>query len=281
LLSIIYGIISAVSWGAGDFSGGLAARKMGTYRAVFWGDLLGLLIILPIALFLHEPVPAAHAVLIASIGGMLGSVGLLVLYYSLSIGKMSIAAPVSALFAALLPVIVGLFTQGLPTPNQFAGFAFALAAVWLISQGNTDEKFQLKHLSDLRLPILAGLGFGCYFIFVHYASKESASVIWTMVASRLAGTLMLLMVVLVRRDTFSVQRDAWVLVFLNGALDLGGNLFFILASQTGRLDVSSVLSSLFPGSTVLLAAIFLKERIFPRQWLGIAAALVAIILFTI
>ena len=281
MLSIIYGIFAAFSWGAGDFSGGLASRKMGAYRAVFWGDLLGLLIILPIVLASHEPIPSRTVFIDASIGGVLGSIGLLILYYSLSVGKMSIAAPVSALFAAVLPVIVGLFAQGLPTLNQFGGFGFALAAVWFISQGNTTEKFQLKHIADLRLPILAGIGFGCYFIFVHYAAKESASIIWTMVASRMAGTLMLLIVVLARRDSFSVPRNAWLAVFLNATLDLSGNLFFILASQTGRLDVSAVLSSLFPGSTVLLAAIFLKEHISAKQWLGIALAFVAIVLFTI
>ena len=281
MLSILYGIASALSWGAGDFSGGLASRKLGAYRAVFWGDLLGLLIILPIWAVYREPIPTVSVFINAAIGGVLGSVGLLILYYSLSIGKMSIAAPVSALFAALLPVVVGLFTQGLPTLNQFAGFGFALAAVWLISQGNTDEKFQLKHLSDLRLPILAGIGFGCYFIFVHYASKDSGSIIWTMVASRAAGTLMLLIVVLTRHDSFSVQHDAWLMVFCNASLDLGGNFFYILASQVGRLDVSAVLSSLFPGSTVLLASIFLKEHISAKQWLGIAIALIAIVLFTL
>ena len=281
MLSILYGIASALSWGAGDFSGGLASRKMGAYRAVLWGDLLGLLIILPIALVAGESIPSTFVFINASIGGILGSVGLLVLYYSLSIGRMSIAAPVSALFAAVLPVIVGLFTQGAPTLNQFIGFGFALAAVWLISQGDTTEKFQFKHLSDLRLPILAGIGFGCYFIFVHNASKESASVIWTMVASRFAGTVMLLTVVFVRRDSFSVPRDAWIVVCLNAILDLGGNLFFILASQAGRLDVSAVLSSLFPGSTVVLASIFLKEHISAKQWLGIFAALIAIVFFTV
>jgi drug/metabolite transporter (DMT)-like permease len=277
----MYGIFAALSWGAGDFSGGLASRKLGAYRAVFWGDLLGLLIILPITAVYHEPIPAISVFINAAVGGVLGSIGLLILYYSLSIGKMSIAAPVSALFAAVLPVVVGLFTQGLPTLNQFAGFGFALVAVWLISQGNTDEKFQLSHLSDLRLPILAGIGFGCYFIFVNYASKDTGSIIWTMIASRAAGTLLLLTVVLTRRDAFSVQRDAWLMVFFNAALDLSGNLFYILASQIGRLDVSAVLSSLFPGSTVLLASIFLKEHISAIQWLGIAAALVAIVCFTI
>lgn len=281
MLPILYGLFSALSWGAGDFAGGLASRKLGAFRAVFWADLLGLLMIVPALAVYAEPVPPAAVLINATIGGGLGSVGLLVLYYSLSVGKMSIAAPVSALFAALLPVVVGLFTQGLPTPYQLTGFGFALAAVWLTSQGHSDERFQLKHLADLRLPILAGIGFGCYFIFVHYAAKDSGSVLWTMIAARVAGTLLLWIVVLARRESFSVVRDTWLVVFLNATLDLAGNFFYILASQAGRLDVSAVLSSLFPGSTIILAWIVLKERITRAQLTGILLALVAIVLFTV
>jgi len=281
LLPILYGLFSALSWGAGDFAGGLASRKLGAYRAVFYADLLGLLIILPIVAISLEPLPAAPVLINSAVGGALGSLGLLVLYYSLSTGKMTIAAPVSALFAALLPVAVGLFTQGLPTVYQFAGFGFALAAVWLTAQGQSDEKFQIHHLADLRLPVLAGLGFGCYFIFVHYASKDSGSVLWTMISSRVAGTLLLWIVVLVRRESFSVAREAWLVVFLNATLDLAGNLFYILASQTGRLDISAVLSSLFPGSTIILARIVLKERITRTQTIGIMLALIAIVFFTV
>ncbi len=281
MLPILYGLLSALSWGAGDFAGGLASRKLGAYRAVFYADLLGLLILLPVAIIFPEPLPDAPVLINSAVGGALGSLGLLVLYYSLSTGKMSIAAPVSALFAALLPVIVGLFTQGLPTFYQFAGFGFALAAVWLTAQGHADEKFQIQHLADLRLPILAGIGFGCYFIFVHYASKGTGSVLWTMISSRVAGTLLLWIVVLSRREQLSVARDAWLTVCLNATLDLAGNLFYILASQTGRLDISAVLSSLFPGSTIILASIVLKERITRAQAIGIILALTAIVLFTI
>jgi drug/metabolite transporter (DMT)-like permease len=283
LLSILYGLLSALSWGSGDFAGGLASRRLGAYRAVFFADVLGLLIILPILAVYREPLPPAAALLNAAIGGALGSVGLLVLYYSLSVGKMSIAAPVSALFAALLPVAVGLFTQGLPTPYQLAGFGFALTAVWLTSQGHSDGgiAIQIKDLAELRLPILAGIGFGCYFIFVHYASHDNDAVLWTMIASRVAGSLLLWIVVLVRRESFSVPREAWLVVSLNATLDLAGNFFYILASQAGRLDVSAVLSSLFPGSTILLAWIVLKERITRMQGIGILLALIAIVLFTI
>ena len=281
MLPILYGLLSAISWGAGDFAGGLASRKLGAFRAVFYGDLIGLVLVASISVVYRQALPAQAVFVNSAVGGMLGTFGLLILYTSLSQGRMSTAAPVSALFAAVLPVIVGLFTQGLPTQNQLIGFGFALTAVWLISQGNSTERFRLEHLSDLRLPLLAGLGFGGYFIFLHRASTGTDSVLLPMIISRMAGTLMILIVVLVRRDSFAVPRDAWNIVLMNAVLDVGGNLFFILASQVGRLDVSAVLSSLYPGSTVILAWIFLKEKISSTQTLGIILAFVAIVMFTI
>jgi len=281
VLSILYGIASAATWGAGDFAGGLASRKLGAYRAVMYADFFGLLLVGIVFVFYRESIPSLPVLVTSAIAGALGSVGLLILYYSLTQGQMSIAAPVSALFAAVLPVVVGAISEGLPKPLQFIGFAIALTSVWLISSGNQTERFRLKHLADLRLPILAGIGFGCYFIFIHYAVQGTAAILWPMIASRIAGTLLLFVVVLFRREPFAVARDAWGVVALNATLDLLGNFFYILASRAGRLDIAAVLSSLYPGSTVLLAWFFLRERIAPSQWIGIAAALLAIVLFTL
>jgi drug/metabolite transporter (DMT)-like permease len=281
LLAILFGFLSAISWGAGDFSGGLASRKLGAYRAVLYADFFGLLLILAAFIVYRESLPSFYVLINAVIGGALGSVGLLVLYYSLTQGQMSIAAPVSALFAAVLPVIVGAITEGLPNVFQLVGFVIALAAVWMISGGGSTESFHLHDFAQLRLPFLAGIGFGSYFIFIHNATQQTDAILWTMIASRLAGTAFLFVVVLARREPLSVPRQAWSVVFFNATLDIGGNLFYILASREGRLDVAAVLSSLYPGATVLLAWILLKERIAFRQWLGIAAALLAIIFFTL
>ena len=281
MLSTFYGFLSALSWGAGDFAGGLASRRLGAYRAVLYADFFGLVLIAIAMSIFRESIPSSTVLINSIIGGMLGSMGLLILYYSLAQGKMSIAAPVSALFAALLPVIVGALTEGLPDLLQVAGFGLALTAVWLISQGSQTEGFRIQHLTDLRLPILAGVGFGSYFIFIHYATQETDSILWPMLVSRLAGTLLLFIVVLVRREPLAVPRSAWTVVFFNASLDVGGNLFYILASQLGRLDTAAVLSSLYPGATVLLAWLLLKERIAFKQWVGIASALAAIVLFTL
>jgi drug/metabolite transporter (DMT)-like permease len=281
LLSIFYGFLSALSWGAGDFAGGLASRRLGAYRAVLYADFFGLLLIGIVLSIMRESIPSTPVLINSIVGGALGSMGLLILYYSLAQGQMSIAAPVSALFAGVLPVIVGAVTEGLPDGMQLFGFGLALSAVWLISQGNQTGGFRVQNLADLRLPILAGIGFGSYFIFIHYATQGTDSVLWPMFVSRLAGTLLLFLVVLARREPFAVPRSAWNVVFFNATLDVGGNLFYILASQIGRLDTAAVLSSLYPGATVLLAWVLLKERIAFKQWIGITAALVAIVLFTL
>jgi len=279
LLSIIYGILSAATWGAGDFAGGLSSRKIGAYRAVFYADFIGLLI-LAVAYFVYrEPFPSTTGWINSLLAGALGSFGLLILYHSLSIGQMSIAAPVSALFAGLLPVIVGAITEGLPSAIQLIGFVLALAAIWLISQG--DGKFHISRLSDLRFPILAGVGFGSYFIFIHNAAGDPNSFLWPMIISRAAGTVLVFFMVFARRETFVVPHDARGLVLLNATLDLMGNFFYILASKTGRLDIAAVLSSLYPGSTVILAWLLLKEHLSRIQLVGILFALAAIFLFTI
>lgn len=278
MLSIIYGLLSAATWGAGDFAGGLSSRNVGPYRAVFYADFLGLLILVAASFVYRESLPSTSGWINSLLAGVLGSFGLIILYYSLSLGQMSIAAPVSALFAALLPVIVGSITEGLPRAIQLIGFVLALAAIWLISQG--DGKFHISRLSELRIPILAGVGFGCYFIFIHSAAGDPDSFLWPMIISRLAGTLLLFSIVFVRRETFVVPQEAWGVVLLNAALDLTGNFFYILASKTGRLDIAAVLSSLYPGSTVILAGLLLKEHISRTQVVGICLAFAAILLFT-
>lgn len=279
MLSISFGLLSALIWGAADFTGGIASRKTGAFRVVLFGEIVGMLVLVPIALALGDTIPDTQSWIRAAVAGALGTLGLLLLYHALATGTMSIAAPVSALMAAILPVVIGSLSEGIPTGTILIGFAFALMAVWLVSQNQQEPRNLLAHLSDLRLPLFAGVGFGCYFVLMHSAAREST--LWPMVASRGAGLTVIALFMLLRRDSYRVPRSTWPIIALNGILDIGGNAFYILAGQTGRLDVSAVLSSLYPGATVILAWFILKERLSPTQWFGIGAALVAIVLFTL
>jgi uncharacterized membrane protein len=114
----IFGLASALSWGAGDFTGGLAARKVGAYRSVFYAEVIGILFLFIVLLFVVQPLPDSRRASLRIAAGMLGTIGLMLLYHSMALGLMSIAAPVSALLAAVMPVVVGMFTEGLPDFHQ-------------------------------------------------------------------------------------------------------------------------------------------------------------------
>jgi uncharacterized membrane protein len=279
LLSIIFGLGAALGWGAADFTGGLASRRTGAYRAVFYGEFIGLVFIVIALFIIQEPLPNLVPLGLATFAGAIGTTGLLMLFHAIESGKMSIATPVSALMAATLPVLVGTLLEGFPGLITFLGFSLSLSAIWLISREEGNHSRILAHISDLRLPLLAGIGFGTYFILVHGAAQQSTY--WTMFASRIGGVGVMIVFMLARRKSWHVSPGVWPWIAVNAFLDIAGNGFYILASQIGRLDVAAMLSSLYPAATVLLAAILLKERVARSQTIGISLALIAIIFLTI
>jgi drug/metabolite transporter (DMT)-like permease len=277
LLSIFYGIASAATWGAADFIGGLASKRTSPYRVLFLGQLAGLILFILLAIFTLETLPSAGDVLWAGLSSLLGLGGLIFLYRALAGGQMTIAAPVSALFAALIPVVFTFLTEGLPSLITLSGFAFAFLAVWLVSQ--TDGRNLRFSSADLRLPLISGLFFGLYFISLHQATISTF--FWPIAIARLTGILTLGLVALLTRQPAMPPRNLWGMVILNGILDVSGNGLYALAARTGRLDVAAVLGALYPASTVLLAWILLKERISIIQTFGILCAFAAIILLTL
>lgn len=277
MLSIIYGVASAATWGAADFIGGFATKRTSPYRILFLGELSGLIPFAMLAMATGETVPPLTDMLWAALASLLGLCGLILLYRALADGQMTIAAPVSALFAALIPVVFAFFTEGLPPTTTLIGFALAFIAVWLISQ--TDGTNWRFNVMDLRLPLLSGLFFGLYFVVIYKATLNAF--FWPLVSARGAGFIVLGLIALITRQPAMPPRDLWGYGVINGILDIGGNGFYILAARTGRLDVSAVLGALYPASTVLLAWIFLKEKISWVQTMGILLAFGAIVLFTL
>jgi drug/metabolite transporter (DMT)-like permease len=282
LLSIFYGILSAGTWGAADFIGGLASKRTSPYRVLFLAEIAGLVLFIVIALLLGEPVPPFVDLLLGAASSLVGLSGLLLLYRALANGKMTIAAPVSALFAGLIPVVFGFFALGIPSPATLIGFGFAFLAVWLISQTESSDwrspLKSLRNLSDLRLPLLSGLFFGAYFLVIHRATLHAF--FWPLVAARFVGVAAFGLFAWFTRQPALPPREVWGLCIVNGIVDIAGNGFYILAAEAGRLDVAAVLSALYPASTVLLAWVVLKERINWLQAFGVLLAFVAIVLFT-
>jgi drug/metabolite transporter (DMT)-like permease len=273
--AVFFGLVSAVTWGAGDFSGGMAVKRTNPYGAVIAAHTISLILLLILGIITGEPVPPIRDWLWGGAAGIGGGIGLALLYSALASGQMSIAAPVSALVAATLPVLVGGFSEGLPDWGTLIGFGLALTAVWLIS-GGIGLEFQFE---KLRLPILAGLCFGAFFIFIHQGS--SLSILWPLVATRITSITCLLSFSITTRQPWIPTRDSWLPIIMSSLLDSAGNVFYALSARMGRMDVAAVLGSLYPGSTVLLAWFILKERVSPLQMIGILVALVAIVLITL
>lgn len=273
LSGVVYGLLSATLWGAGDFSGGLATKRNSAYSVVIAAQVFGSALLAIIAALVGDDFPPSSHVLWAGLAGIVGGIGLTALYRALASSQMGIAAPFAALITAVIPVIFSAMTVALPSVLDWIGFALALIGVWLVSrpQGETSIR-----LADLGLPLLAGCGFGAFFILLDRATDES--LLWGLFASRLASLSTLLAIATLISQPRVPNLRFLPLVMLAGFLDTTGNAFFALAAQAGRLDIASITSSLYPASTVFLAFLILNEKLSRLQWCGIAGMLGAILL---
>lgn len=275
LLPILLGLISAACWGAGDFSGGLATKRANVYSVVIASQLVGVVLLFALAIAFSESTPTLLQTLWGGAAGIAGAIGLIALYRALSLGHMGVAAPVSGVVTAIVPVIGGVFIEGLPKTIQLIGFIVAMIGVWFVSRAD-DSKIDWR---DLNLPIIAGIGFGFFLIFINRASGNG--ILLPLVAARAASLGVTVIATLIMRQPLLPQIDHLPLIAVVGVMDAGGNAFYALAAQMGRLDVAAVLSSLYPASTILLAWIILKERLTRAQWAGVAATMLAIVLITV
>ena len=274
-LAAIFALSAASAWGSGDFTGGLAARRVGPFLTVLISYTVGLLLLVIVALARFEQLPPTADLVWGALAGLLGMAGLGFLLRGFAAGRMGIVAPVSAVLAAAIPVVFAALTEGLPRVLQLSGFGLALVSIWLLSRpeplGGRPE--------GLGMALLAGLGFG--FFFTALGQVGDTSVFWPLVAGRLVSCALMAAFALGTRRPVIIPGLPLGLLALAGVLDVGGNLFFLLAVQGGRLDIAAVLGSLYPAVTAILAWLITRERMIPLQVIGVAVAIVAIVLITI
>jgi drug/metabolite transporter (DMT)-like permease len=272
LAAVAFGLASAASWGAGDFAGGLASRRSPVLGVLVLVQVTGVALIAGTALGLREPAPPPAALGWAVAAGAAAAVGLAALYRGLAVGRMAVVAPVSAVLSAAIPVAWGALAEGVPPASKLAGFALGLAGIWLVGRAGPAGGGR----EGLGLALLAGCGFGGFLVLMDRGAEGGT--FWPLAAARGTSFALALAVAAARRRPFAPARTALPLVLLAGALDAGGNALFVLAAQAGRLDVAAVLSSMYPASTVALAAALLRERVSRPQGAGIVAVLGAIAL---
>ena len=264
---ILLGVGSALSWGTGDFAGGLAARRSSGLVVTGGAQAIGLLLLLVGVLVLRPPAPDGSTIALGAIAGVCGGIGLAALYRGLALGSMGLVSAVSGLGAVLIPLGVGIWLVGNPVDLlQLIGVGLALAAVAAASGATTRG----VNREGLLLALVAALGFGLWFVFVDRAAAHDR--LWALVASRSSATVVVGGAALLRGAAGSLGRVA-PLIAVAGAADVAANAMVVVAFATIPVGIAAALSGTYPLATMLLARVVLKEAL-PR--LGLAAVLLAV-----
>ena len=273
--AIVLALGASLTWGLADFFGPLKGRALGALRALLYvqlGGLLGIALIVAV----RAKGPADAGFLFAIPAAVSGTLGLYAYYRGAAVGAMSIVAPIAGI-AAVVPVVVGIASGDRPSPWQGAGIVAALCGVFLASR---EEKRGGRRLAaGVGLALLAAIGFGGYFPPMHAAGD--ADFWWASLLFRMTSSSLILLVVAAQRPPLRVEPLQLPWLALIGVGDMLGNLLFAAASASGLVSITSVLASLYPIVTVLLARIVLSERVARSQEAGIVLTLAGVALISV
>jgi drug/metabolite transporter (DMT)-like permease len=283
-------LAAAVLWGGGDFLGGMSVKRAGgtmaaALRVILLSHAVSLGILALLAWWRGDAFPHGSALAWGLSAGAMAGIALACFYVALSRGAMGASAALSGLLAAAIPAAVSAGAEGSPGLLRLGGFLVAGAAIWLIAAGPNPEA-KTADRGTVWLAVVGGVGFGVYFVALKFAG--SAGVIWPLATCRMGSLtvcslLVAGMALKAKTGEAKVRLTRLGVAWAMGAvlLDTSGNLLFIAATRAGRLDVAAVLASLYPASTILLAAWMLRERPTMRQGLGMAVAAAAVVMITL
>ena len=278
-MAVLLALASAAVYGASDFLGGLSSRRASVFGVVALSQGIGLVALLGLLPWLGGPVGPADRGWGAA-AGVAGAIGLVVFFRTLARGTMSVIAPVTAVTAAAVPVLVGVLSGTDIGAWAAVGIALALAAVVLVSAEGGLSALRTARPASLATALAAGAAFGLFFVALDRTSTESG--LTPLVTARLASLLLVVVIAVAGRQSLRVGRSALPLVALSGVGDMSANALFLLATQQdGQLAITGVLASLYPVSTVVLAQVLLRERLAAAQVTGLGTAVAAVVLITL
>ena len=270
-MGILLALAAALLYGSSDFGGGLASRRLGSLRVAVVGSAAATVLAWATLILVGGPGPSLRAVAWGLASGLAGGVGTLVLYRGLARGQMSVVGPLSAVGAAVVPVVAGVALGERPSLLSVAGVLVALPAIVLVAaSGSVRGKLGAGLLDGL----VAGLAFGILFIGLAQAGRNAG--LWP-VASEQTGALLITLAVAVKtREPLRIPLRAVGLPVLAGASGMAATLAYFYATHFSMLAIAAVLVSLYPGVTVLFARTLLHERFTTAQRAGLGLCALAI-----
>jgi drug/metabolite transporter (DMT)-like permease len=274
-VGIAFALAASTAWGTADFFGGLKAKRHSALAVLFTIEVSGLIVAIVVMAIAQDPFPSTRAALCALGAGTAGIIALGAFYRALAIGTMSIVAPISAT-GVVLPVFVGIATGDRPGPIVIVGLVITTIGVILASREvHEDEQRATAARTAIGLALLASVGFGLYFIGADVAADDS--VLWTVLLGR-SVAIPFVGIALLTRDVQLPRGGDLGVLCAAGATDLGATALYGLANTHGDLSIVSVVGSLYPIATVILARAILDERVRPVQAAGVVAALAGVAL---
>jgi drug/metabolite transporter (DMT)-like permease len=278
-VAVLLGLLVAVNYGTADFLGGLSARRLSPAVVVQSSQTVGLALLLTGVLVFPDQHFVGTDVLRGAIAGSVGLTGIGLLYRGLAQGAMSIVAPITAVGAAVLPLLWGVANGERPSAPAMVGVVLALAAVALVSSPSGGRAPVAHQGREVALALLSGAAFGVVFILL--ADSSPASGLWPVAAARIASVTLGTLFLVARRQRPGIPAGSRAVVAGAGALDAAANVCFLLAARHGLLSLVAVVSSLYPAATVVLARVVLDERVDRRQQLGLGCALAGVVLIAV
>lgn len=275
MLAIVLALGAAVSYGVGDFLGGLSARRTHVLTVLVLSQLAGAGAVAVWASMSGEDFLEGLGILAAVAAGLCGAVGLAALYRGMAIGAMGVVAPISGASAAI-PFGVGMAQGERPSGLQTVGAVVALGGLAIVSR--SPGGLRSGAAAGVGLALVAALGFGLYFVFLDVAAHDSVP--WAVLTARVTSASLALAVVLVVGVAVLPTRRLVPAVLAVGFCDTAANVLFALAATRGFVSIAAVLTSLYPAVTVALAAAVLRERLGRTQLSGAAAVLAGAALIT-
>ncbi len=272
------GVGSALSWGVSDFGGGLASRRTAPLATVVVSQVVGVSVGLAVIAVLGERFPGLEATGWAMVGGIATFISLVCFYGSLASGAMGLAAAVTGVVGAGIPVVAGALTGDRLRPTDAAGIALALVAVVLVSRPANDIGIGRRSLA---LALIAGVGAGVFFIVMGRSLSAGGETWWPVATCRATALVLAVVTTVVLRRTRATARGASPLMGVIGLADLAGTALFVMAGAQGVLSIAAVVSSQYPAVTAVLARVILKEHLAPSHLAGIVLALIAIALIAL
>jgi len=276
-MSVILGLAAAVAYGASDFIAGLLSRRASFLQVAVVAQLFATTATVTALPFTTQAGPSATALGWGTAGGAGGALGALALYRGLGAGRMAVVAPISGVLAAALPALAGFLLGERPSGLALSGIGLALPAVWLVStvdkRTNDGQGASAAGVID---GLLAGLGFGLLFLGLGRGGEGTG--LWPVAAAAMTSLVVLVVAAVIggaaQRPSARVAAGSAAV----GGLGAAATVLFFLATHRGLLALVSVITSLYPAVTVLLARLTLGERFGRLQTVGLGMAAVAVVL---